>query len=188
VPLTIQPATEDDFDEVAALFATSWRATYRGIVDQEYLDSLSADQWRGRLHKLPDNPLSHLLVAKQDGVIIGASWFGRSTTEGYPDDGEITALYLLPGFIGKGYGHSLIARTEEALLELGYRYIVLDAFVGNDRAIRFYHQHGFKVVQEATTVEIANRDYPVLIMRKQASKETDDTKKLTQPLGPMKLS
>jgi ribosomal protein S18 acetylase RimI-like enzyme len=170
VSASIQPATEDDFDEVAALFATSWRFAYRGIVDQGYLDSLSADRWKEMLHKLPDDPLS-MLVANQDGVIIGASWFGRSSTEGYLDDGEITALYLLPGSIGKGHGHSLITRTEEALLELGYRHIVLDVFVGNARALRFYLQHGFKTVQEAATIEIANRDYPILIMRKPVPQE-----------------
>ncbi|AXE35124.1 GNAT family N-acetyltransferase [Chromobacterium phragmitis] len=50
--LTLRPAAEADIPVIAALHAGSWRASYRGILPDDYLDRRADDDrlaiWRGR--------------------------------------------------------------------------------------------------------------------------------------------
>jgi ribosomal protein S18 acetylase RimI-like enzyme len=162
----IRPLSPDDIEVVASLTAASWQFAYRGIIDDGYLDSLTGANWHDKLQARIKEPLRHALCMEKDGIVIGTSWFGLSTTEGYLEDGEITAFYLLPEYIGRGYGRPLMERTEQELAKLGYTNLVLDAFIGNDRAIRFYEHHGFVIVDSTATYEVGGRDYPFVIMRK----------------------
>jgi ribosomal protein S18 acetylase RimI-like enzyme len=163
----IVPVTEEDIREVAALTAASWKSAYRGIIDGTYLDALGEGQrWIDILPARLKDPKRHAVALKRNDVAIGTSWYGLSTTEGYPDDGEITALYLLPEHIGSGYGHPLMEYTLGSLAELGYTYAVLDVFTANERALRFYHSFGFKIIQCDMPMEIGDRAYPAHIMRR----------------------
>ena len=38
-------AKTEDIEKISHLLATSWKTAYRGIVDDDYLDSLSYDHW-----------------------------------------------------------------------------------------------------------------------------------------------
>jgi ribosomal protein S18 acetylase RimI-like enzyme len=82
-------------------------------------------------------------VAKR---IIGVSCYGHSRVKELPDDGELVSLYVLPKFMGAGYGHPLLAYMEAALAQDGYANLVLDVFTDNTRAIRFYAGHGWRKV------------------------------------------
>jgi ribosomal protein S18 acetylase RimI-like enzyme len=98
--------------------------------------------------------------------VIGTVWYGRSTTEGYLDDGEIAALYLLPAYIGSGYGHPLMEFTLVHLTQLGYSHVILDVFSANTRAIRFYESFGLVTVKDDASFEVGDRYYPFHLMRK----------------------
>jgi ribosomal protein S18 acetylase RimI-like enzyme len=97
--------------------------------------------------------------------IIGTCVFGQSFTDGYLDDGEISAIYLSHDCIGKGYGHALFAESENRLLAKGYTHIVLDVLSGNKRAVAFYRTHGYENVKDAT-IRLGNADYPLTMFRK----------------------
>jgi ribosomal protein S18 acetylase RimI-like enzyme len=97
--------------------------------------------------------------------LVGAAVFGKSFTEGCPDDGEISAIYLLHDYIGKGYGHELFTRAEAELGAKGYASLVLDVFSGNARAISFYQRHGYSAAAE-TIIKLGGQEYPVTVLRK----------------------
>ena len=64
---------QDDFDEVGNVYAESWKACYRGLLPQAFLDKLTHDRWSGMVRADP----SASLGAFEDGRIVGA---------GDPDD------------------------------------------------------------------------------------------------------
>jgi ribosomal protein S18 acetylase RimI-like enzyme len=161
----VAPLRADELGAAAELMAASWKAAYRGILEQRYLDDLSTMRWGDNLLSRYADSQHCALVLKLAGRIIGTSWFGPSATEGYLQDGEIAALYLLPEFIGSGYGHPLMQATLDGLRGLGYSHAVLDVLMGNERAIAFYRGLGFVVVNDDRCIEIDGATYPTIIMR-----------------------
>ncbi|MBX7156382.1 MAG: GNAT family N-acetyltransferase [Candidatus Kapaibacterium sp.] len=86
---------------------TSWQTTYRGIVDNEFLQQLSIEQrtahWAKRIQENHSNKVH--LVAVSDNTIIGYCSGGTSREAGF--DGEIYALYILQEWQHQGIGKQL---------------------------------------------------------------------------------
>ena len=83
------------------------------------------------------------LVLLENGRIIGTAAICKSRWEKYSDYGEIVSIYLLPEYIGKGYGASLLEKCVEELKNLGFDRILLWVLEENSRARSFYERNGF---------------------------------------------
>ena len=142
-----------DFEAVGAIFAASWKVAYRGIVPQGHLDSLDASVWVKNLSSSQydvfvifdgETPIGATAVcAARDGAMAG--W------------GEITAIYLLPEYFGKGYAAPLFQRAVNALTENGYRQIYLWVLEENRRARAFYEAHGFQPNGDQDTITVGGK-------------------------------
>lgn len=77
-PILVRLATPDDADAIAAVHVASWKATYRGHMDDAFLESLSVENrtgmWRHMLARRDDRCGIH--VAGQQGDIVGFCSFG----------------------------------------------------------------------------------------------------------------
>src|SRR4051812_25243079 len=106
--LTLRPAIPADALAVATVHVRSWQAGYRGLLADEYLDSLRADD-RAKHYTFgsadPELPLT--VVAELDGGICGFASIGASRELG-PDTGELLALYVDPAAWGVGVGRALV--------------------------------------------------------------------------------
>ena len=82
-------------------------------------------------------------MAELDGRVIGFASIGPSRDD---DDGtghrELWGLYLHPDHGGAGHGRTLHARAVRALSTAGAPTATLWVLSGNQRARRFYEQHG----------------------------------------------
>ncbi|MDR1779077.1 MAG: GNAT family N-acetyltransferase [Clostridiales Family XIII bacterium] len=152
-------AAREEIPDIAALILAAWRSAYRDILPADYLASLSLEERCAGYGKLFDAGHTRFLTLHDGGELIGASVLGRSTTQGYPDDGEVSAIYLREDRIGKGYGHALFEKAEQTLAEMGYTDFILDVFTQNARAIRFYEAHGYEKIEERN-MTIDGIDYP----------------------------
>jgi GNAT superfamily N-acetyltransferase len=161
---TIQPVNADETREACEVITQSWKSAYRGIIDQDYLDSLTSDLW------LKEEAPGRFVALKLAERIIGVSCYGRSRIEEFPDDGELMSLYVLPKFIGAGYGHPLLKYAETALAQDGYTNLALNVFTDNTSAIRFYTDHNWQATRNDKHIEIGGTNYPYLIMRKSLSR------------------
>ncbi|MCL2827629.1 MAG: GNAT family N-acetyltransferase [Oscillospiraceae bacterium] len=164
--IRFQPAQRDDLYRIAAFLDDCWRRTYRTIVSDDYLNTMSVESRHEALCKRYDENLARFLMMLDGDLLIGVTVFGTSFTKGYEDDGEISAIYLHQDYIGKGIGHRLFAKTEQALTAMGYTYFVLDVLTANTRARQFYLNHGYKVVDERT-FPLGDIEYPMTILRKE---------------------
>ncbi|WP_339532689.1 GNAT family N-acetyltransferase [Pseudomonas mucidolens] len=63
-----------------------------------------------------------------------------------PDQREIGALFVLPGFTGRGFGKKLLAHLERLALALGIREVVLDSTMN---AADFYRAQGYVGSEQA---------------------------------------
>lgn len=161
--LRIRASTREDIPGVSGVLAASWKSAYRGIVDDGYLDALEEDRWVPLLRDDRQNG-AHCMVAEAKDRLIGASIYRRSVQEGYFEDGEIVALYLLPDWMGNGVGSRLCAAVETDLRDMGFAHCILDVLDGNRRARRFYQSRGFADVGEVPVT--LDRVYMCRMLRK----------------------
>ena len=96
-------------------------------------------------------------MLEEGGRLIGTARTGASRWPKYPDFGEIVSLYLLPEFMGRGYGRALLAAAVEALADQGYRDVLLWTLEENHRARRFYEKAGFTLSGDVMEDEIGGR-------------------------------
>lgn len=162
--MTIREAKRGELRAVAALLNASWRSAYQHILDAAYLESLDDEERHQRWLQNYDKGARPVLLLEDD-ELLGVCGFGPSQTPGYPDDGEIGAIYVREDSIGKGYGHALLSYAEHALRAQGYEYLVLDVLSQNSRAIQFYRAHGYAKVGDRI-FERGGKGYPLDIMRK----------------------
>ena len=52
--ITTRLAAIDDANAIARVQAEGWRSAYRGIVPDDYLDSIDIDSWADRQRSYPD--------------------------------------------------------------------------------------------------------------------------------------
>ena len=129
----------DDLFAVSNVYEQSWKYAYRGIIPQAYLDSIPAGRWASGIAR--ENMKSLLLLENQR--IIGTAAICKSRWEEYPNFGEIVSIYLLPAYMGQGFGKALFRRCTEELHAQGYDKILLWVLEENARARRFYEKNGF---------------------------------------------
>lgn len=130
----------DDRLAVSRIYEESWKFAYQGIIPQTYLDSIPAGLWAANL----DQGGRRSLVLEEGGRLLGTSSVGLSRWPDYPGLGEVVSLYLLPEYIGRGYGGPLLEAAVETLAEQGFRDVLLWVLEENRRARRFYEKHGFR--------------------------------------------
>ncbi|SDU70663.1 GNAT family N-acetyltransferase [Jiangella alkaliphila] len=132
-------AADDDAAAVADLQAQSWRATYRGILPDDFLDGdLVAERRAKWTRRFADRAgMLTVLARDADGAVAG---FAHSVLD---DDAEwgtlLDNLHVRPGLKRQGIGRRLLAETAARLRVIvpGSR-MYLWVIEANEAARRFY--------------------------------------------------
>lgn len=156
--LPIRPSVLGDGPAVAAVQRRAWRAHYRGLLSDEFLDGLDlgylGGYWTGRT-AVPPSPRHRLLIAGPTGEVHGMVDTGPARDEDLDEAvGEVRSLYLDPSVVGRGLGRALLGAACDALVRSGFTEAVLWVVVGNGPARSFYEEAGW-------VVEGAERATPV---------------------------
>lgn len=150
VGMRIRPAVSTDAAGIARVQVESWRSAYRGLIEQDYLDSLDVDQRRRRWERILAEsvwPRCGTFVAEDDERrLVGFGSIGPTRDD--EDDpalvGQLAALYLVARVWGTGTGRALMLTCLAALGAAGYREATLWVLATNDRARRFYSAGGWR--------------------------------------------
>lgn len=135
--MDVRTAGPQDALAVETVRLTTWRVAYRGLVPQDFLDSLEP-------RERPAIPgVTTLLASDPDPVAMAA--YGPSRDDDL-DGLELYALYVLPERWGTGLGHHL--------LELAGDVRSLWVLEDNDRARGFYAAHGFRPDGSAKVLDL----------------------------------
>ena len=87
---TLYGMKSDDRLAISRVYEESWKYAYKGIVPQDYLDSIPEGQWASHIEQADRKNL----VMVQDGIIIGTSGFGKSRMEEMNGFGEYFPLFF----------------------------------------------------------------------------------------------
>mgnify|MGYP002624588398 CR=1 FL=1 len=145
-----------DTAQIAAVHVQSWQAAYRGLLPDDFLENLSLERRIEQWQRALSIPANDVLVYEDEVQVVGFVSYGRTRDEDLDQQktGEIYAIYLLPDRWGKGFGAALMREGLARLEKQGYQAVSLWVLAGNERAIHFYEQFGFK--SDGTT-KIENR-------------------------------
>jgi ribosomal protein S18 acetylase RimI-like enzyme len=137
---SVRAATEHDAARLAEVHIAAWRATYRGIMTDEYLDGLdvgrASSAWRRNI--LEPREGTHHLVVQSGNEVVGFAILGPAAGDSDPGTGQLHAINVDPGWWAQGAGSVLFAAAEQKFIELGYERAFLWVEKSNDRAISFY--------------------------------------------------
>ncbi len=109
----IRQAEVDDAARLGRVHVETWRATYRGILPDEYLDALSdirqAAFW-SRVLDDHDRVGGAHVAEDEDAGVVGFCDSGPERG-GAPGWGEIMAIYILPEWQRQGLGRRLVGAS-----------------------------------------------------------------------------
>ncbi len=160
--MKIELVKEEELMDCANISVNAWKETYKGIINQDYLDSLDVQV---RYNKFKSNyQTSPFLVAKQNNEVVG---FCRYITDleikEYPEvDSELTVLYVKPELKGQGIGRALLSYVKIALKEKGKKGMIISSIKGNKIGEAFYHKMKGEIIGESE-IEIGNNKYKELV-------------------------
>lgn len=157
--MMIRAATTADTTGLAKVHVDTWKAAYRGIVADSFLDELSYERsakgWERALGA--SGSRQRVLVAEDDdGSIVGFASGGPNRDSDTPFAAELWAIYVLPGNQGCGLGRRLLLQFAGAVLADGLDSLGVWVLEDNAKGRRFYEAMG-GVLAGQRQVEIAGQ-------------------------------
>lgn len=140
--MEIRAMTKADCNAIGELYAAAWKAGYKGLLPQDFLDGITSEKYAERSRGLGFLNEGSFVVL--DGERIVGHCHARAANEPeWRGWGEIHTLYVHPEYWRTGYGAAVFKRAEEWLYERGFDDVYLYVLEGNKRAERFYKAQGF---------------------------------------------
>lgn len=156
--IIIKNVKKEDLKACATISIKSWQATYKNIVDKEYLVNLSIQK---RLEKFESNyKLCPFLVAKINNEVVGFCRYSTNVTyEEYPEiDSELTVLYVSPELKHHGIGTALFNYVKTELQKENKKNMLICCLKGNTLGENFYQKMQGQIIGE-TTIKIGDKLY-----------------------------
>lgn len=141
--MLIRPPSIDDAEELTDLHLDVWEEAYAGLMAPEVF----VERRQGRTERIArwreiiaGTATSSLLAWADDGRLLGFASTGPGRDRPSTDlpGLELMALYVRAEMYGAGVGHRLLVAA------IGSAPAYLWVLEGNQRAIMFYEQHGFR--------------------------------------------
>ena len=131
---------------VANMVVKAWNETYRGLISDDYLDSLSVQKIYQHNYEDFNEKDNHQFVLEVNNEIVGFVNVGSSEEKDYDNCGEIHALYIIKDYQKNGYGKLLIEAGIKELKNMGFDKMLIGCLVGNPTNT-FYEHIGGKFVK-----------------------------------------
>lgn len=153
----VRPGSIGDEGEIANVHIQSWQQSYKGIIPESYLATLSL-QFRGRQswwkQVLSGNTETKVFVAEstQHGIVgFVAVEPGRDTD--FKEMGEVGAIYCLNEYKNKGIGSALFRMGLEDLSLRGFKRCYLWVLEENPTRA-FYERVGGVLLSKTKSIEL----------------------------------
>ena len=162
--MIIRKANFKDAQAIAKVHVDTWRTTYEGIIPTEFLNKLDyserKNRWENNIMRA-ENVV--FVVENEEGQIIGFADTSRRENNLELNSIDLTSLYLLEAYQGKGIGKLLMKTLFEHYKNQGYDKVYVDVLADNHT--RYFYEYlgaklyknikikiGGKVLDESTYV------------------------------------
>lgn len=141
--IIIRNVKKEDLWSVSSIVVEGWKSAYRGIIDDEFLDSLKVeDNYNKRLKDYQENGF---IVAEIDNEVVG---FCRYTinnlfSQDVKDiDCELCAIYVKPDLKRQGIGKALFNYVIQEQKKNNNKNMILWCLKENYNSRKFYEKMG----------------------------------------------
>ncbi|UOR13243.1 GNAT family N-acetyltransferase [Halobacillus amylolyticus] len=152
--MRIRKAGRDDAAAIAKISVDTWRATYKGIVSQAFLDQMSyqerTNKWK---QKLIDPKMFSYIAETENGEAVGYANGGVVRGEASEKLAELYAIYILPDYQRIGLGERLLKPMVRTCIDHSFDQMVVWVLEGNKAAL-FYKALGAETYDQ-DTIELA---------------------------------
>ena len=136
--MMIRNAEKEDVRQIAEILVEDWQKVYRGIMDDAFLDSMSADL----RYEIEIKRYEKYLVAADGHEILGYAWLEPTAEE--PADCEVIALYVRYSKRNNGIGKLLMQHAFSTFRESGKKRMIIWCLKDNRESRKFYENVGGK--------------------------------------------
>jgi ribosomal protein S18 acetylase RimI-like enzyme len=138
----VRTAELDDAAAIARVHVESWRSTYRGVLPDDFLDSLNAPRYAERWRRSLEDEGTRVYVAEDGHEVVAFASCGRERAGEDAYRGELYAIYVLQGAQRRGHGKSLVRAAVGGLRELDLHDMIVWVLRENAGARKFYERLG----------------------------------------------
>ena len=144
--MRIRTALSSDAAQISQIYVDSWKSTYRGLLDDGYLDAMDCETARAGWEEYLRLPGRFAFVAcAEDGPVVGFA-AGMEDSPVRPGSGLLDSLHIAPACRGRGVGKSLMAEFAAELRRRNVSGMAITVIEGNDSARAIYEHLGAKTV------------------------------------------
>ena len=134
--MIIRQARKEDVRQIAEILVEDWQKAYRGIIADDYLDAMDAEQ----RYEIEVKRYDQYVVAAEGQEILGYAWNMMSDDE--EADCEIIALYVRYNRRNGGIGKALMRNAMDSFRQAGRKKMIVWCLKENEEARRFYEKMG----------------------------------------------
>lgn len=156
--MEIRKATILDVNDISRIHALSWKAAYKGMVPQDFLDNLKEDFWVSTFENWMSNNAITVQIIYDKNLPVGCISYGKSRDTLLQDWAEIVSIYVIPNYFNKGFGKELLKTALTDIKNMGYKNAYLWVLNENIKAQNFYKNKGFSATDNKVACEISGKE------------------------------
>lgn len=157
--LIVRPAITQDLKSIAEIKVSGWQNSYRGIINDDYLDAMSV---QNQINAVSSYPLESFFVIENDFAVLGFCRIAiYNFTNNEMPDSEIREIYVRPDLKRHGIGSRLFKYVLEELRKRGCKNLRLGVLKQNRDARLFYEKIGGKLKDEGS-ISLLGEKYPTV--------------------------
>ncbi|MEG9299104.1 GNAT family N-acetyltransferase [Mangrovibacillus sp. Mu-81] len=151
----IRKAKPSDADGISNVHINSWKTTYKGIVSDGYLESLTVEDRRVKWEAILTGSHQTYVCELYNGDIAGFVSIGKERDEQF--EGELYAIYLLKEYQRHGIGSALFKFAMSALKSKGHSNMLV--WVLKENPSKYFYYSFKPVVVKQQKISIGGDDY-----------------------------
>lgn len=142
--IIIRNVRKDDIISVADIKVKGWQNAYRGIISDDYLDSMDIEKNISKMYRNYNS--NGFIVAVVNNEVVGFCRYISDCDSPYL--GELSALYVRPDLKGIGIGTKLFDYVVNEFKKCGKTKMILWCLKDNYKSRKFYSNKGGKIIGE----------------------------------------
>lgn len=156
----IRGIKEEDIEHAVRIRIDGWKNAYRGIIDDDFLDSMNGEKQIERWKK--DYKEGGFIVATLSNEVIGFARYECSNKfagDTYGADCQMLAIYVKPDLKYSGIGTKLFNYVTCEFKRKNKSKMILWCLKANEPSKQFYTKIGGRVIKEILS-DIGGKNYP----------------------------
>lgn len=157
--IIIRNVNEKDIPSVVDIQISGWKTAYKGIIDNNVLNSMDRDERIEKRRK--DYKDNSFIVAELNNEVVGFCRYVDSNkfTQDISDiDCELLALYVKPDLKYNGIGTKLFQFVTNEFKSKNKTKMILWCLKDNESSKKFYTKMGGEIIKERV-IEIGEKNY-----------------------------